>query len=200
MKHFRTFIYLALIVSLVCTATVAQAAGSTYIGNTTAKATPSTIARSQSTTFTSSFQILGNGRSNFNDSVWAVAYAVGKTRYTIRYTISVREDVSRRPDKEIVRPVSYTRIATIVPGAPGMPGPFWVKIQLEDGRTVVPKSVSEAQSLMFDVNKSYPIKGTTLGSGSHKLFARIEANWSGYQFSGSDKVDQNSPRVTVQVK
>ncbi|MBM4459644.1 MAG: hypothetical protein FJ011_18095 [Chloroflexi bacterium] len=198
MKRFRALIYLSVIAFLTCAAPAARAAGSTYIGNTTAKAVPLTITRSQSTTLVSSFQILGNGRTNFNDFVWAVAYAMGKTKYAVRYTISVREDVELWFDREIVKPTAYTRTATLVSGTPDMPAPIWVEIQLEDGRIVVPETVFEAQSLMFDVSKSYWIGGTTLGAGNHKLFAQIKANWSGYQFSGTDKKD--SPRVTVQVK
>jgi len=175
----------------------ALAAGSTYIGNLRSNASPSAIKITAYTTFGTSFQILGNGRNDFNPAVWSAAYLAGVRKYVISYTITVREDVSLWLDKQIVPAVTYTRTATIVAGDRSMPGPFWVKITLEGGRTVVPRTVDEAKSLMFDVSKSYQIKGSTLGVGTHKLFARIEAKWSGYLLSGSDKKDKESPRVTV---
>jgi hypothetical protein len=183
---------------LIWVAPAAQAAGSTYIGQLTSNANPTYFRTTQSTVFTTSFKVLGDGRNNFAPTNWALAYAVGKRSYTITYKITIREAVSFWFDNEIVSPQTYTRTATIVSGA-GMPAPFWVQIKLEDGRTVVPKTIAEAQSLMFDVQKSYNIIGSKLGAGTHKLFAKIEANWSGYMFSGSDKKDQDSPRVTVTV-
>jgi hypothetical protein len=193
-------IYLALFAFLVCAAPTTGAAGSTYIGNMTAKAIPSAITGAKSTEYFTSLQILGDGRTRFDEYYWLLARNLGKTRYTIRYTISIREDVSSWFDKEIIKPTTYTRTATLVSGIPDMPAPIWVRIQLEDGRTVVPKTVSEAQSLMFDVSKSYPIRGMMLGRGDHRLFTQVKANWSGYQLSGTDKSDKGSPRVTIQVK
>lgn len=189
-----TLLVLALLVSV---APAAQAAGSTYIGQLTSQANPTYFRTTQSTVFTTSFKVLGDARNNFTPQNWVTAYFAGRRSYTITYKISIREDVRFWFDKEIVSTQTYVRTATFVSGT-GMPELWWVKITLEDGRVVVPKTVAEAQSLMFDVGKSYNILGSKLGTGTHKLFARIEANWSGY-LSGSAKKDQDSPRVTVTV-
>jgi hypothetical protein len=153
----------------------------------------------QSTTYTTSFQVLGDARILFRPDKWPNAYSWNGGRYTVKYTINVREDVRLGFDKSILDPFPYTRIATVVPDSSHPPYQYWVRIQLEDGRTVVPNTVDEARSLMFDVNKSYKVNGATLGTGTHKLFSRVEAQWSGYLFSGSDKKDKDAPRVTVTV-
>ncbi|MBM4429373.1 MAG: hypothetical protein FJ026_03370 [Chloroflexi bacterium] len=197
MKMSKKMLWLVLVMLLVVPPTLVEAAGTTYISNLRSSVSPATIRRSQNTTYTTSLQIAGNGRNNFNDTVWAMAYSVGMTRYTIRYTVSVREDRGLWFDREIVRPVTYTRTATIFASS-NTPGPFWVRITLEDGRTVTPRTVREAQALMFDFSRSSTIAGSTLGTGTHKLFSKMQVAWSGYQFSGSDSKD--SPRVTVAVR
>jgi hypothetical protein len=199
MKLIRSLLCLFLLGILVGAIPAAEAAGSTYLESSTLSATPVAITKAQTTTVASSLQIMGNGRQNFNDFIWAAAYAAGVTKYKISYTISIREDVSGWFDREVVKPATYNRTATIAPMI-DMPSAFWVTIQLEDGSVVVPQSVDEAQSLMFDVSKSYSLNGTALGLGDHRLFARVGAVWSGYLFAGSDKKDQDAPRTIVRVK
>jgi hypothetical protein len=180
---------------------IGEAASGTYLGPVNSSVSPTSISKSQSATFKTSVQLLGNGRSSFNPTSWALAWGFGWKEYSIQYTVDVRKDITLWTDTIIVSPVTYKRTATIYPSDPFTTGSsFWVKIKLEDGSTVTPKSLAQAQSLMFDFNKSYSIQGTKLGTGTFKLHSTIAAKWSGYVSSGSDKQDTNSPRVTITVK
>jgi len=185
------------LVSLIMSSMVVNAAYPTYVSVIRTKANPSKISKSGYTKITSSFKLIGGAREKFHSGNWAIAYVSNKTSYSVKYTIEILDDRRFYFDKRLYGPKTYTRTAKIFQRANGL---FGVEITLEDGKKVIPNSNLEAQELMFNFSKTNRISARALGSGKNRVYTRIKANWSGYLFSGSETVeDKKLPRVTVTV-
>jgi len=125
-----------------------------------------------------SFSITGTIRSAFNQSSWEKAYNKHDNSFRLKIRIALKINNQTILTKEYVRKavLFWTR-------NPKVPFRIWIFIVQEDV-PLYPLSVEEAQSLMFDVNKTIEITGDQRGrSRDDDIHAEIRVSWGRHDFT-----------------
>jgi hypothetical protein len=79
------------------------------------------------------------------------------------------------------------------------PEQLWVTIIDENNREIEPKTLPEAQRLLFDLNTTIPVKGSVLREGKHNLYVKVdvELKRDNRKIANASK---DSSRVSLTVK
>lgn len=83
---------------------------------------------------------------------------------------------------------------------PELPYRVWATIATEFETILYPKSEEEAQSMLFDVTRSFEIPASTLGKGQHILDAKVHAKWGKHIFTESGEATAKTPSVKISVE
>lgn len=147
------------------------------------------------------FRIIGGLREAFHPDVWTVAWEdYDKTmRLSISASVSERRALRSVRLAEVKREV---RKATFYWSRdPDLPYRIWAMVMPEDGGPpIIPASVEDAKSKMFDVVKSFEIQASSLGSGRHALFGRAAAKWWRRSFIEKGDVSGSSKPVVIEIE
>jgi hypothetical protein len=125
-----------------------------------------------------SFSITGTIRSTFNQSSWERAYNKHDNSFRLKIRIAIKINNQTILTKEYVRKavLFWTR-------NPKIPFRIWIFIVQED-MPLYPLSVEEAQSLMFDLNKTIEVDGVRRGrSKNGEIHAEIRVSWGRHDFT-----------------
>jgi hypothetical protein len=122
-----------------------------------------------------SFRITGAIRNAFNQSSWEKAYNKHDNSFRLKIRIILKIDNQTILIKEYIRKavMFWTR-------NPKVPFRIWILIVQEDV-PLYPLSVEEAQSLMFDVNKTLEVNGEKSKCGD--IHAEIRVSWGRHDFT-----------------
>ena len=125
-----------------------------------------------------SFSITGSIRAAFNQSSWEKAYNKHDNSFRLKIRIALKTSNQTIFTKEYVRKavLFWTR-------NPKVPFRIWIFVVQEDV-PLYPLSVEEAQSLMFDVNKTIEVKEDQSGkSRDSDIHAEIRVSWGRHDFT-----------------
>jgi hypothetical protein len=134
-----------------------------------------------------SFRITGAIRSAFNQSSWEKAYNKHDNSFRLKIRIAVKINNQTILTKEYVRKavLFWTR-------NPKVQFRIWIFIVQEDV-PLYPLSVEEAQSLMFDVNKTIEVNGDQKGrSRDGDIHAEIRVSWGRHDFTEPVDISEKS--------
>ena len=146
------------------------------------------------------YRIVGGLRESFHPDVWTVAWEdFDKVlRLTMKLTLSRQGGIASKKlaeTKKEVRKASFYWSRD-----PDLPYRIWAMIVPEGGGPpLIPRSVEDAKSKMFDVEKEFQLKGSDLGPGKHRLFAIVQGKWGRRSYIEKGEMASKSKSAVVQV-
>ena len=145
------------------------------------------------------FRIVGGLREAFTPDTWTVAWEdFDKViRLTLRMTVGLQTGLRIRKVAEIKKEVR--KASFYWSRDPDLPYRIWAMIVPEDGGPPkIPHSVEDAKSKMLDVEKTFSVPCSALGSGKRKLSARVSASWGRRSFIEKGSLKSQSMPVVVE--
>ncbi len=186
-----------LVSTLALNSSTVQAVQALYINQVRLSAGPTSLSTKQTTNLQVSVSVNGDRRTNFGGSDWpSFALSMATIEYQVIYRVSLRSDVRFWFDKDIAKK-TITYRARVWPRQEDLR--LWVKVTREDGREIEPKTMEEAQRLLFDLNTSMAVKGSLLKEGKHNLYLKVDVEMrrNGKRLASASK---DSPRTSITVK
>ena len=109
----------------------------------------------------------------------------------VRHIASLIKSQKEKGNNEIVRKaiMFWTR-------NPKITNRIWISV-IKDDMLIYPKTVEEARSFLFDVNKIIELNVENLDSGVHKLFADVEVTWGKHTYTGPTVIAAKSNVIEV---
>jgi hypothetical protein len=151
------------------------------------------IKRGQPLILDLSFKIDGNIRDLFNPKVWEAAY--DKHDKSFRMSIAVVLKLQRTK----ILLAKITRKASIFwTRSPKIPYRIWVLIN-RDYDPFYPKTIEEAKSLMFDVNKVIELDTNDFNPGDNTIYADITVSWGRHYYTEATQISIVS-NITVRIE
>lgn len=134
-----------------------------------------------------SFSITGSIRAAFNQSSWEKAYNKHDNSFRLKIGIAIKIKNQTILTREYVRKavLFWTR-------NPKVPFRIWIFI-VQENVPLYPLSVEEAQSFMFDVNKTFDVARDHLGrSKNDDIHAEIRVSWGRHDFTKPVEISTKS--------
>jgi len=149
-----------------------------------------------------SFSVDGRIRSVFNRETWLYAYDNHDNVFRVKYTITLKASERGRS----IEPITFLRKASLYWSRDPTIEPYppekkvWVMIVI-DGDSILPRSVEEAQSLLFDVNRVIDTfsLGRVLGRGIHDVYAEVKASWGKHTYTDAKELRARSDSVSIEL-
>ena len=160
-----------------------------------------TYSNDETITASVTYRLVGGLREAFHPDVWTVAWEDFDKilRLTMRMSLSVQRGLLARKLAEIKKEVR--RASFYWSRDPDLPYRIWPMIVPEDGGPPkIPFNVEDAKSKMLDVEKTFRVSASTLGSGKHKLTASVSAKWGRRSFIEKGSVASKSKPVVVAIE
>ncbi len=154
----------------------------------------------QPVTFEVSFSVNGKVRELFNRDTWLYAYERHDNLFRIKYSIALRS-----PNRDICEPIIFLRKASLYWSRDPTIEPYppekkvWAMIVM-DNDSLLPRSVQEVQSLLFDVSRKIDVFALdkVLGKGMHEVYAEVRASWNKHVYIDAKELSSRSNKVTIQ--
>lgn len=173
----------------------------TYLGNVSLGVSNPSVLSDEPLTLSVGFKVLGELRERFIQSAWEEAYRVHDARLRITYAVQLRKKMGKVLSKAVGKPVKIVRKAVLFwTRNPKRLNRIWVMVVDENMNSTVPNSEREAQSLLFDVNKTIDFIGADLGKGRHTLSAKVTVRWGKYHFVQHGSAEAISPPVVLECR
>jgi hypothetical protein len=148
-----------------------------------------------------SFKITGGLREAFHPDIWTVAWEDFDKLLRLRLNTALSAQGGIRPRKLAENKKQVRRASFYWSRDPDLPYRIWVMIVPEDGGPPkIPRSVEDAKSKMFDVEKEFQIPASALGPGSHKLVGQSKVKWGRRSFIEKGEVSSRSKPLVVQIE
>ncbi len=142
------------------------------------------------------FKVVGRVRDVFNQDTWLDAYNKHDNLFRIRYTLTLNYGKNTRPITFIRKASLYwSRDPTLPPFPPAKK--IWCMI-VSDDKPIIPSSVEEARSLLFDV-KSNIILSSNLLDKEHSVYADVKASWGRHTFIEKEEIGARSNAIAIRV-
>lgn len=153
----------------------------------------------QPVTFEVSFSVNGKVRELFNRDTWLYAYERHNNLFRIKYSIALKAS-----SREVCEPIIFLRKASLYWSRDPTIEPYppekkvWVMIVM-DNDSLLPRSVQEAQSMLFDVSRKVDVFALDkmLGKGVHEVYAEVSVSWSKHVYINADELSARSNKVTI---
>jgi|LJSS01.1.fsa_nt_gb hypothetical protein len=147
-----------------------------------------------------SFSVNGKIRDVFNRETWLYAYDMHDNLFRIKYTIALKS-----LGKDICEPIIFLRKASLYWSRDPTIEPYppekkvWAMIVM-DNDSLLPRSVQEAQSLLFDVTRKIDLftLDRLLGKGRHEIYAEVKASWGKHVYINANELSARSNKVTIE--
>jgi hypothetical protein len=148
------------------------------------------------------FRVVGGVREAFHPDVWTVAWEDFDKIQRLTMRSSVGELRAGILSKNLVEVKKEVRRASFYWSRdPDLPYRIWVMVMHEDrSAPKIPLNVEDAKSKMFDIVKHFEIPASTLGSGTHKLFASARVEWGRHSYIEKGQLGAKSKEVSVKVE
>jgi len=151
--------------------------------------------------FTIGFKLNGGIRRNFVRRLWEAAYDDHDLGLRMAYRVDLtKQRVKLLPGNELKQDKFVRRGVFFWTRNPELPYRVWATIATEFETILYPKTEEEAQTMLFDVTRTFEIPASKLGKGKHSLEANIHAKWGKHIFTerGEASAKTNVLRVTVE--
>jgi len=83
---------------------------------------------------------------------------------------------------------------------PELPYRVWATVATEFETILYPKTEEEAQTMLFDVTRSFELPAAKLGRGHHTLEAKVHAKWGKHIFTERGEATAKTPTIKVSVE
>jgi hypothetical protein len=166
--------------------------GRNFISEAKLEDVQTSLAKSRIILFRLSFSIDGTIRSSFNQACWERAYKKHDNSFRVKIRVVLKLNDRNILEQEFVRKavIFWSR-------NPKIPFRIWVFIIQEDV-PVYPLSIQEAQSLMFDVNKTLEINGNEIEKlGRSHIHADVRVSWGRHDFTEPVELCSKSNSIRV---
>ena len=147
------------------------------------------------------FRVVGGLREAFQPEVWTMAWEDfdKSVRLTLRMSLGVQRGLLTRKLVEIRKEVR--KASLFWSRDPDLPYRIWAMVVPEDGGPPkIPRSVEDAKSEMFDVEKTLRFSASALGRGKHRLVGSADASWGRRSFIEKGSVSSKSRPLVVEVE
>ena len=143
---------------------------------------PGTITTENGATVTMRFQVEGD----VTESISLHALNADPSTFIANYKVVIKEKKYFFPARTL-QTLAFSNSAAFSENTdPAIPYASWPAITLHDGSEVVPSSLDEAQSLLFDDNYVSFLPKSLFETGEHMIYAEVTASWD------SDLVEEGS--------
>ena len=154
------------------------------IESTSIKVSPERAKRDDNVAFTVGFKLTGGIRRNFVRRLWEAAY----DEHDLGLRMAYRVDLSKLrakllPGAQLKRDKFVRRGVFFWTRNPELPYRVWATVATEFETILYPKTEEEAQSMLFDVTRSFELPASKLGRGKHSVEANIHAKWGKHIFT-----------------
>jgi hypothetical protein len=151
------------------------------------------IKRGQPLILDLSFKIDGNIRDLFNPKVWEAAYDKHDKSFRMSIAVALKLEQTKILLAKITRKTSifWTR-------SPKIPYRIWALI-IRDYDPIYPKTIEEAKSLMFDVNKVIELDTNDFNPGDNTICADITVSWGRHYYTEPTRISIVS-NITVRIE
>jgi hypothetical protein len=147
------------------------------------------------------FRLIGGLREAFHPDVWTVSYEDFDKilRLTFRVSVGAPRGLLTRKLAEVKKAVR--KASFYWSRDPDLPYRIWAMIVPEDGGPpLIPSSVEDAKSKMFDITKSFRIPASALGKGKHRLIGEAHARWGRRSFIEKGDVASKSRPQAIEIE
>ena len=175
--------------------------GPTSIDKVTLVTDKKTYSVAETVTANLGFRVVGGLREAFHPDVWTVAWEDFDKimRLTMKMSLGAQGGLVFRKVAEIKKQVR--KASFYWSRDPDLPYRVWAMIVPEDGGApLIPHSVEDAKSKMFDVEKTLSLPASSVGAGTHKLVGSLEASWGRRSFIEKGSLKASSRPVVIQVE
>src|SRR5437870_13774527 len=83
---------------------------------------------------------------------------------------------------------------------PELPYRVWATIATEFETILYPKTEEEAQTMHFDVTRTFELPASKLGKGHHTLEAKVHAKWGKHVFTERGETAAKTPVLKIDVR
>ncbi len=149
---------------------------------------------------TVTYKLNGGIRRNFVRRLWEVSYDEHDLGLRMMYRVELAKQRSKllsttlKKDKFVRRGVFFwTR-------NPELPYRVWATVATEFETILYPKTEEEAQSMLFDLTRSFELSALQLGKGQHVLEAKVHAKWGKHVFTERGEASGKTPTAKVAVE
>ena len=170
------------------------------IENATIAASPEKAKLDDNLALTVSFKLNGGIRRNFVRQLWEVSYDEHDLGLRMMYRVELAKQRSKlltttlKKDKFVRRGVFFwTR-------NPELPYRVWATVATEFETILYPKTEEEAQTMLFDITRSFELPAAKLGKGEHTLEARVHAKWGKHVFTERGEASGKTSTTKVRVE
>lgn len=147
------------------------------------------------------FRVVGGLREAFHPDIWTVAWE--DFDKILRLTMKMSLDVERslRPKKIAEIKKEVRRASFYWSRDPDLPYRIWAMVVPEEGGSPkIPRSVEDAKSKMFDVEKSFRFPASSLGRGKHRLIGNASVGWGRRSFIEKGAASLRSKPLVIEVE
>lgn len=147
------------------------------------------------------FRIVGGLREAFHPDVWTVAWEDFDKLLRLTFRISLGRSGGLRTRTVAGAKKEVRRASFYWSRDPDLPYRIWAMVVPETGGApLIPRSVEDAKSKMFDVEREFQFPASTLGPGKHKLVARASAKWGRRSFIEKGEVSSKSKPLVITIE
>ncbi len=152
-------------------------------------------------TITLGFRVLGGLREAFTPDVWTPAWEENDKLVRLAMETSIVAMGRGVLGKELASTGKEVRKGKFYWSRnPDLPYRIWAAIVSEDGGApIIPESVEDAKSKMFDVVKLYIIPGSSFGKGDHRLAGIVAVSWGRRSFIEKGHASGRSKEVRLRI-
>ena len=149
------------------------------------------------------FSVQGNTRKAFNESNWTKSYEINDVSVKIKYGIKLVTGGIRK--RSLGKPIdTYRKAAIFWTRNPKLVNPMkekrvWVQVS-KNFAPVIRLTVEEVQQELFDFEEEYPIKGSELGEGRHKIGGEVHVSWQKHHLMEKSSIRVGIPETYITVK
>ena len=149
------------------------------------------------------FSVQGNTRKAFNEANWTKSYEIHDVSVKIKYGIKLVTGGIRK--RSLGKPIdTYRKAAIFWTRNPKLVNPMkekrvWVQVS-KNFAPVIRLTVEEVQQELFDFEEEYPIKGSELGEGRHKIGGEVHVSWQKHHLMEKSSIRVGIPETYITVK
>lgn len=170
------------------------------IEDTTISGSPERAKIDDSLAFTVGFKLNGGMRRNFVRRLWEVAYDEHDLGLRMAYKVELTKQKSKLLSTKLKQDRFVRRGVFFWTRNPELPYRVWATVATEFETILYPKTEQEAQTMLFDVTRSFELPASRLGTGRHTLEAKVHAKWGKHIFTERGEATSKTPSIKITVE
>src|SRR5947208_10582898 len=171
------------------------------IQDLTIAASPQLAKLEDNLAFTVGFKLKGGIRRNFVRPLWEKAYDEHDLGLRMAYRVDLsKQRVKVLPSSELKREKFVRRGVFFWTRNPELPYRVWATIATEFETILYPKTEEEAQTMLFDVTRTFELPASKLGKRQHTLEAKVHAKWGKQILTERGEATAQTPAIKIRLE